>query len=394
MPPKKKQTFRVGGEENAHGRTSPALTVRLMSGTHRAGRWRVEGYPRGQKGKQRTKARSGPCSQREARKQAEALADDDWPNERQPTTTPAEEVNTIKDLCLVYITVIRNRPDLSPRSKLAYEGSLRRIEAHIGELSIMQTATAGELYRDRYLRARKGQGTGTVLQDIRLLRQAVKYFIRRDWRLVVPGPVNLRQRRTYNHSTPAAADVLAVLNDLHIPWNRAAVCLLWGTGARADDIALLTWADVTESAVTIPEHSKTGRRVIPLTPRAKQGIRILREDAQANGRLTTGPTSIWPISPRTGRPVQVRQITTIVARRCERLGVPHWNAHGLRRLAVDTMREAGVPVEVVAAVIGHSRGTMMQHYRGQVSPMAVRAALERVPLGEVPRGEVTEMKKK
>lgn len=53
-----------------------------------------------------------------------------------------------------------------------------------------------------------------------------------------------------------------------------------------------------------------------------------------------------------------------------------WNLHDLRRTAATLMREAGVGVEAVEAVLNHSTGRLVQVYQRQSKLPAIRAALE------------------
>ena len=122
--------------------------------------------------------------------------------------------------------------------------------------------------------------------------------------------------------------------------------------------------------------------MIPLTPRARQGVELCRQHNPG-----VAGASLWTVK-RSGfrQPIRAR-----VALACERLGLKPWPPYGLRRLAVDELRRAGVSAEVTAAITGHSASTMFKHYR-TVNAMEVRAALERVPLGEVTAGEVVRLK--
>lgn len=260
----------------------------------------------------------------------------------------------------------------------------------IGEIPVSDLGAAGDVYRSRRMRTHP-QGGQTVLADLGLLRQAVDWLRDRGLtHLQRPGRVRVKTGQAYNRYTPSAAEVLAVLGEIEERgtraswWHRAAICLMWGTGARPDDIAALTWAHVGESTLTIPQDTKTGMRVIPLTPRARQGVELCRQHNPG-----VGDASIWTVKrTRFRNPVRSR-----VRLACERLGLPPWSPYGLRRLAVDEMRRAGVPLEVAGAITGHSPATMMKHYR-TVSGLEKTAAMEQARLGEVPRGEVVEMKEK
>jgi integrase len=344
------------------------------------------GLPRNAKGKQRTKTIEGMCSESEARTHARTLSEQDWPNA--PRAAQRQEIRTVLDVCEVYGAQIeRHRPDLKASTRAAYLNRLDRMAHCIGDVPVTELRTAGDVHRSRWLK-KHPQGGRTVLSDLTTLRQAVEWLRGKGLtHLQLPGRVRIKTAPAYNHYTPSAAEVLAVLQEIEEKgtpaswWHRAAICLLWGTGARPDDIAALTWAHIGEETLTIPQDTKTGSRTIPLTTRAREGIELCRQHNPG-----VAGASLWTAKRDQFRgPVRRR-----VHLACERLGLPPWSPYGLRRLAVDEMRRAGVPLEVAGAITGHSAATMMNHYR-TVSGLEKEAAMEKARLGEVPQGKVVEM---
>ncbi len=310
----------------------------------------------------------------QAERAAAALLADGMLDEA-PRTTLGGEIRTVQQVLEAYGGSQQARADLQPASLLATMGALTRLAQHIGELPVGAIGrTASATYRDRYLTSTGGTGSSTAALDLQKLRAAVSYLQQCGLQIPSPVRVKIKSSPTYNRHTPPAADVAAVLPHLLTPWHVAAVCLLWGTGARIGDLQALSWADIGQDAIIIPQDTKTGRRVVPLTPRARQGLNILREHYPGG--------DIWPPVRRLGA-----SLIKALKRACRLAGVPHFTPHSLRRLAVDEMRRAGVPLEVAAAITGHSAATMMRHYR-TVNPLELQQALERTRLGEVPRGEL------
>tara|TARA_R100001463_G_scaffold1314_2_gene5786 strand:- start:964 stop:2088 length:1125 start_codon:yes stop_codon:yes gene_type:complete len=362
MPRKSPKSFRVG-----------RITVRRMDGTNRRGRWRAEWYPPGGGGRLKTRS-LGWSSRLMAERAAAALLAEGMLDEA-PRTTLGGEIRTVQQVLEAYGGSQQARADLAPASRLATIGALTRLAQHIGELPVGAIGrTASATYRDRYLTRTGGTGSSTAALDLTVLRAAVRYLQQCGLQIPSPVRVNIMVSPTYSRHTPSPADVAAVLPHLLTPWHRAAVCLLWGTGARIGDLQALSWADVAKDAIIIPQGTKTGRRVVPLTPRARQGLDILREHYPGG--------DIWPTLQRLSNALHHG-----LKRACRLAGVPPFSSHGLRRLAVDSMRRAGVPLEVAAAITGHSATTMMRHYR-TVNHLELQQALERTRLGEVPRGEL------
>lgn len=352
------------------------LTLRLLDGTARRGRWRVEWYPEGGQGKQRTRS-LGWLSRVQAERTAAALLAGGLLDER-PQATTAGEIRTVRDVLEIYNGALHARGDLRASTRGAYEGCLARLQRHVGELPVaLLGRSVATTYRDRYLAHTGGSGTQTIHTDLSLLGSAVRYLQDRGLQIRSPARLRLQIRRTYSDRTPSPAEVEAVLAQLSTPWHRAALCLLWGTGARIGDLALLTWADVSPTAITISEESKTGRRVIPLTARAIEGLAILREHHPG-----TAASSVWPAR-RSFR----QTLYNALHRGAKLAGVEAFSCHALRRLAVNELRQAGVELEVVAAITGHSVQTLLRYYR-RVNPLEVTAALARNPLGEVPAGTI------
>ena len=360
MPRKQPKSFKVG-----------RITVRRLDGSNRRGRWRAEWYPAGAGGRLRTRA-LGWSSRKDAERAAAALLAGGLLDEA-PRSQLGGEIRTVRQVLDAYAGQVTGRADLSERSKRTYRDALDRLSDHVGDLPISLIGrSVGTTYRDRYLTSTGGEGTSTVRYDLRLYRAAVGYLQQCGLPLPTPPRVQIQIRETYSHHTPSSADVAATLEHIRTPWHRAAVCLLWGTGARIGDVHALRWSDIGHESLTIPEDTKTGRRTIPLSPRAREGLAILREHYPEG--------DIWP-------PLSRLNLWRVLETAADRAGVERFSAHGLRRLAVDEMRRAGVPLEVAAAITGHSPTTMIKHYR-TVSELEVVAAMRRAGLGDAPRGEV------
>ena len=360
MPRKQPKSFKVG-----------RITVRRLDGSNRRGRWRAEWYPAGAGGRLRTRS-LGWSSRKDAERAAAALLAGGLLDEA-PRSQLGGEIRTVRQVLDAYAGQVAKRADLSAKSVITYQDALDRLSDHVGDMPISLIGrSVGTTYRDRYLTTNGGRGTYTVHNDLSVYRAAVRYLQQCGLSLATPPRVQIQIKPTYSHHTPTSADVAATLRHFRTPWHRAAICLLWGTGARVSDIHALRWTDIGEDTLTIPEGTKTGRRVIPLSPRAREGLALLREHYPEH--------DIWP-------PQKRLYLSAPLNRATREAGVERFSPHGLRRLAVDEMRRAGVPLEVAAAITGHSPTTMIKHYR-TVSELEVVAAMRRAGLGEAPRGEV------
>ena len=82
-----------------------------------------------------------------------------------------------------------------------------------------------------------------------------------------------------------------------------------------------------------------------------------------------------------GTPVDPRAFNRVVSGVAKAAGLGHWHPHELRHSAVSLLLHAGVPLEVVSEVVGHSSIRVTKDVYGHVLPTgrAVAAdAMERV----------------
>jgi integrase len=131
--------------------------------------------------------------------------------------------------------------------------------------------------------------------------------------------------------------------------------------------------DRTKWLWTLPAgRSKNGKaRVTPLVGLARD---ILAERLDAVPRGLLFPTE-------TGKPSTSSHIGQMLLHRKDRLPVAVFTSHDLRRSTATTMAELGIPLDLVAAIIGHVAGsrdtrTLLRHYVRTDLIERKRAALE------------------
>lgn len=128
--------------------------------------------------------------------------------------------------------------------------------------------------------------------------------------------------------------------------------------AQVLKFALLTATRIGETLQWVPEQVQGDVWTIPQTKNGKPHTVPLSKEAAA----------LLPLP--TPRPVYVSMVG-----RQKRLGVT-WNAHDLRRTAATLMREAGVPVSTVEAVLNHAPSRLVQVYQKHDPVDEKRAALQ------------------
>jgi integrase len=145
----------------------------------------------------------------------------------------------------------------------------------------------------------------------------------------------------------------AIWNGLEDNDYGAIIKLLMLTGARAGEIALLRWSEVTEDEIALPaERTKNARaHRLPLTAPAREilNAQMRRESRDFIFGRGDGGFSGWSKS-KSRLDEHIAEMT--------RNYLPHWTPHDLRRTTATRMAELGIAPHVVEAVLNHKSGTI------------------------------------
>lgn len=124
------------------------------------------------------------------------------------------------------------------------------------------------------------------------------------------------------------------------------------TGARREELAGLTWANVDfQWSKLVLADKVEATRVIPLTPYVAS---LLARLPRANAFVFSSPTSA------SGRIAEPRAPHTDVLADA---GIPHVSIHGLRRTFSLLGEAAGAPAGAIAQVMGHRPSAIAEGYR-------------------------------
>lgn len=159
----------------------------------------------------------------------------------------------------------------------------------------------------------------------------------------------------------------------------ACVELLYGSGARVQELAGLDVADIDMSARMVRLHGKGDKdRVVPFGLPAMHAVEawlargrpalIARHDAAT---LRDLQTAVF-LGNRGGRWGQ-RQIRTTVHELCAAAGVPDIAPHGLRHSAATHLLAGGADLRSVQEILGHASLATTQRYT-HVTPERLRAS--------------------
>jgi integrase len=312
---------------------------------------------------------SGWATREQASQELAALvAGGDLGGARRPDPT----VETVGDVLETWLGSQAKRVGLSPHTMKHYTARAKPLHDVIGAVRPDRVDLL-TIERFRDTRMHSGAAPATVAKELKILGIAWRwgrelgYCPARDLPKVAIKAHPVRSRQT-----PTPADVLGVLDHLD-GWPYLATRLLFATGARVGEIAVLRWEAVDLQRATLTLCGKTGPRSFPLSPDLAA---MLRPRAGAPADLVLGVT-----------PNMVRGHlgTRHLAAACARAGVPRFSPHGLRRATVDALLRAGVDVGTAASLMGHTPAVMLAAYR-QATDDDRRQAITAAALGAVPGG--------
>jgi integrase len=138
---------------------------------------------------------------------------------------------------------------------------------------------------------------------------------------------------------------------------KLAIKIILHTGIRTGELRLATWSefDYQNSLWTIPkEHTKQGEMMrIHLTEPVKTMFR----------ELQAGSVCKYVLSAKECEPISLKALSRAINRIQERVGVPHWTAHDLRRSFCTQLGETLLvdPV-VIEKCLGHKMPKIMATY--------------------------------
>jgi integrase len=199
------------------------------------------------------------------------------------------------------------------------------------------------------------------------LKQALSYGVRRG--ALKENPAILLQARDVGgiekprDRNLSIHEIKTLLSFLENGTNRMslqtklAIKIILHTGIRSGELRLATWdeIDFTNSLWTIPkEHTKQGEVMrIHLTESVKRMFHELKADASCQ----------YVLSAKDNEPLSPKALSRSINRIQERVGIPHWTAHDLRRSFFTQLPETlNVDPVVIEKCLGHKMPKIMATY--------------------------------
>jgi len=221
-------------------------------------------------------------------------------------------------------------------------------------------------------RTAAGISPGSIHTELGHLQSALRFAAAhrmidvapRVWRPAKPQT----DKRILNH-----AEARALIEAAIEPHIRLALILLLCTGARVGALLDLTWQRVDLDRGTInlrldDATTRKGRAIVPMNATARAALEVAKHAALSDHVIE------WA-----GRPV--KSIRKGVQSAVTRAGLGHVRIHDLRHTAAVTMLQAGVPLEMVAQVLGHSNTTVTFSTYGRYLPEHMAPAVDALDFG-------------
>jgi site-specific recombinase XerD len=250
--------------------------------------------------------------------------------------------------------------DRSSNTIVAYQGDLSQFADYLadqGITEINQVETNNIKEFKEHLKENRDYTAKTVSRKL----NSVKSFFRF---LVEEGVVEKDYSRPVKHPK-IENDLPRVLKPMeyralrdvcrHDKRTLAIIELMLQAGLRISEVANLRMDDIGEDTITIRAYESHERREIPLNRAAKESIEDYLEERYPSKKDYLFVT-------KTGRQLLVRNIRSIINRYFEKAGLEDVKVNDLRNTFIVEQLSAGVPLDVVAKIVGHKRISTTERY--------------------------------
>ncbi len=278
---------------------------------------------------------------------------------------------------------------IAPKTETSYRGALRHLGAVFGR-KLLCDIDADDVAAYQTNRKRVGVSARTVNIEVGVLRSLL--IKHRLWGELYKKVKFLKENETPGRALPREEET-ALLNAAAKSRSRAlypALLLALSTGLRSSEIRLLQWrqVDLVGKALTVGK-SKTATgagRVVPLNQHAVAAVTHWRAQfPEAKPEHYVFPSEKYGLAGN-GRhicsykfdPTRPVGSWKTAWKNALRAAGFHCRFHDLRHTVITRMLEAGVPISVVAAIMGWSPSTtalMVKRY-GHIGQPARRRAVE------------------
>ncbi|KHQ52367.1 Phage integrase [Mameliella alba] len=281
---------------------------------------------------------------------------------RRETASARNGVATVSDVWEEYRRDLGTKPTAKT---MGYTG--KSVLAYFGALPPSQITKAMCIDYGRSRMDEDGVSQGTVWTELGHLRSALRFA--EDTRMIDRAPKIWRPEKPQTDKRILnAGEMRALLDATRAPHVRLAVALLLGTAARVGAILDLTWdrVDLDRGVINLrldDAATRKGRAVLPMNKTTRAALEAAYEAALSDYVIEHG-----------GRPV--KSIRNGFTSAVDRAKLGHVRIHDLRHTAAVTMLVAGVPLEKVSQVLGHSNTAVTFSTYGRFLPSHMQDAVD------------------
>ena len=237
---------------------------------------------------------------------------------------------------------------LRPSTQRAYRGIIERLCKDHGD------KRAADLRRDHVVKlmAARAEQPGAANGLRMALRVMMKHAIEIGLRADDPTrEVRAMRIRTGGHHS-WTDDEIALFERHHPIGSRArlALALLLYTGQRRGDVIRMGAQHIRNGAIYVKQEKTGIELIIPVHPTLAGIIAAAPRD-----HLTF-------VTTRLGKPFHGSAFSRWFGEQCDKAGLSHCSAHGLRKAAARRLAEAGCTAHEIAAITGHASLTELVRY--------------------------------
>jgi integrase len=360
------------------------------------------------------KGADGKRPRRKAASEAEALlALRELHAERAAGRDPSRKAETVGELLDAYIETIEAQGRRGATLQ-SYRRSIEHIRGQIGAMKI--TAVTHETVQRTANSLARETGPTAVREALERLRAAYEAVVPDR---VARNPVNIKKLRLRQH-TPAERQpledtqvraILAAGDDADERGRYVRYGVAWWLigllGVRRGEACGLSWRDVNWERAELKVRQQmapdadggfalgliktpAGVRVLPLGPRLLARLRLEWEASQAERKRHGWKEHGLIVAHEDGTPVRPDFLNHALTLLCTEEALPHVHPHLLRHTVATLISEEGFSEAVIAAVLGHSKGSNVTrrytHATDKAKRSAVLAAEARI-LGSIKAAE-------
>jgi len=247
----------------------------------------------------------------------------------------------------------------SSNTIIAYRGDLTQLSSYLKEIGVGTVdRVESKAIEDFKRRLEKNNYTAkTISRKLNSFKSFFKF-------LEKEGVVEADPTKEVAHPQlkPSLPKVLApleyrALRDAcrHDPRATAIVELMLQAGLRIGEVANLRLDDIREDELTIQPYESHLARQVPLNQAVRNALDDyikIRSKAKVDHIFIT----------KTGRPLLIRNIRSTLRRYFKHSGLKDVKVNDLRNTFIAYQLEAGVPLEIVAQIVGHKRISTTEKY--------------------------------